>query len=74
MQGLPSFKEQDETLERWIKQGLQASAYVLREKAEELTLLSGLMKFVLFLESTPGHNFTDKQLAHGDLRAICQGP
>lgn len=63
IQGLPSPKEQHGALERWIEEGLQASAYVLREKAEELPLLSGLMEFVLFLESTPGHGWIDKQVA-----------
>jgi hypothetical protein len=63
MNGMPSSKEQMETLNLWVEQGLQSSTYVLREKAEELTLRSGLMEFVLTLESTPGHRWTDKELA-----------
>jgi hypothetical protein len=63
MNGMPSSKEQKDTLDLWIEQGLQGGTHVLREKAEELEILSGLMAFILTLESTPGHNFTDKELA-----------
>jgi hypothetical protein len=63
MNVLPSSKERGETLNRWIEEGLRASTYVLREKAEALTEISVLMELILTLEGTPGHNWSDKELA-----------